>query len=69
MKTKDKKELFSKTLKELSNLLLEGKEALFNFKLENSQNKLKNKRSISNKKREIAQILTAIRKKELEKNA
>ncbi len=65
MKTKDKKEIFSKNLKELKTALKEAKEALFNLNLEKAQDKLKNKRSIFNKKKEIARILTALREKEL----
>jgi ribosomal protein L29 len=69
MKTKQKKELFGKTINELKALLKEAKEALFNLNLEKVQNKLKNKRSIFVKRREIAQIQTAKRLKELENNA
>ncbi len=65
MKTKDKKEIFSKNLKELKVALRDAKEALFNLNLDRAQDKLKNKRSIFNKKKEIARILTAIREKEL----
>jgi large subunit ribosomal protein L29 len=69
MKTKEKKELFGKSIGELMNLLKEAKEALFNLRLENAQNKLKNKRSIFNKRKEIARIKTAITGKELSNNA
>jgi ribosomal protein L29 len=69
MKTKDKKELFGKAIGELKTQLKETREALFNLKLEKSQNKLKNTRSISVKKGEVARILTAIREKELKNNA
>jgi ribosomal protein L29 len=69
MKTKAKKDLFSKPIKELKASLLEVREVLSGLRLDNSQNKLKNKRSIFHKRREIAQILTVIKTKELEKNA
>lgn len=65
MKSKDKKELFSKTDKELRKILKEAKVTLFNLTLENKQNKLKNPRSIFWKKKEIALILTSLREKEL----
>ncbi len=65
MKTKEKKEIFGKTIKELKVLLKEAREVLFNLKLDKAQDKLKNKRSIFFKKKEIAKILTAIREKEL----
>lgn len=65
MKSKDKKELFSKTDKELRKILKEARESLFNLALENKQNKLKNPRSIFWRKKEIALILTSLREKEL----
>ena len=68
MKTKDKKQLFEKNLKELRVTLREAKEQLFSLRLEKMQMKLKNARSIFLKRREIAQISTALREKEL-KNA
>ncbi|HYM65360.1 MAG TPA: 50S ribosomal protein L29 [Candidatus Sulfotelmatobacter sp.] len=67
MKTKDRKEIFTKTDKELIKALKEAKDALFNFNLELKQNKLKNTRQIFWKKKEIAYIKTAQRQKELEK--
>lgn len=68
MKTKDKKELFSKNIEELKSLLKSAQDVLFQLKLEKSQNKLKNTRSIFWKRKEIANILTVIKVKEL-KNA
>jgi ribosomal protein L29 len=65
MKTKDRKEYFTKTEKELKKLLEDAKEALFNLKMDLSQNKLKNTSSIFSKRKEIALILTALRQKEL----
>ena len=66
MKTKDKKELFSKSIQELKNLLKSAEDVLFAMKLEKSQNKLKNTRSIFWKRKEIANILTVVRMKEME---
>ena len=65
MKTKDKKELFSKTIAELKNILKEAQNELFNLKIELSQNKLKNKKEVFLKRKKIAVILTALREKEL----
>jgi ribosomal protein L29 len=65
MKTKEKKQLFAKNLNELKKALVEAKEAVINLNLEKAQNKLKNTRLIYWKKKEIANILTAIREKEL----
>jgi ribosomal protein L29 len=65
MKSKDKKELFTKSEKELRKALKEAREALFNLNLDNRQNKLKNTRQIFWKKKEIAFILTALKEKEI----
>lgn len=65
MKTKDKKALHSKTEEELQQLLKETKEALFAAKLEKSQMKLKDLRSIARKKDDIAKIATILREKEI----
>lgn len=68
MKTKEKKELSKKKIEELKNLLKGARSDLLNLRLEHAQNKLKNKRSIYNKRKEIAQIKTAIKEKELKEN-
>jgi ribosomal protein L29 len=65
MKSKDKKELFTKSEKELRKALKEARESLFNLNLDNRQNKLKNTRQIFWKKKEIALILTALKEKEI----
>jgi ribosomal protein L29 len=65
MKSRDKKELFTKSEKELRKALKEAKEALFNLNLDNKQNKLKNTRQLFWKKKEIALIFTALREKEI----
>jgi len=65
MKSKDKKELFTKSEKELRKALKEAKELLFTLVLDNKQNKIKNTRQIFWKRKEIALILTALREKEL----
>ena len=65
MKTKDKKELHLKSLQELKKLVMDAKDALSGFKLDKTQNKLKNTSLLSLKRKEIAQMLTVIRGKEL----
>lgn len=65
MKTKEKKQLFERSEKELRKSLSETRDALFNLNLDNKQNKLKDTRSIFWKKKEIAWILTALKEKEL----
>jgi len=69
MKTKDKKELSTKTIKELKMLLKEKKNELFSLIQEHAQKKLKNTRSIFWKKKEIAVISTILREKELFEDA
>lgn len=67
MKTKAKKDLFEKSLEELKNQLDEKKKELFLAKLEHARKKLKNTRSIFSKRKEIATILTFIRRRGYEK--
>lgn len=63
MKTKDKKELFTKTIEELGSLLKESRNELFDLRLSLSQKKLKNTKEVFWKRKKIAMILTAIREK------
>lgn len=65
MKAKDKKELLTKSIKELNNLVSEAKDAMVELKLNLTQHKLKDTSSIFYKRREIAQMMTVIRMKEL----
>lgn len=65
MKSKDKKELHAKSIKDLSNLVAEAKDALVALRLDKTQNKLKNTSLLFFKRKEIAQMLTIIRLKEL----
>ena len=66
MKSKDRKDIFTKTDKELKKILLDAKDSLFNLRIDLSQNKLKNTTSIVLKRKEIALILTVLRQKEFE---
>ena len=65
MKTKNKKELLVKTIDELRKSLVEKRDELFLARQDLAQNKLKNQRSIFWKRKEIAQILTEIRERDL----
>ena len=66
MKTKEKKDLHTKSIAELRTMLKNAKDAVFTAKLEKSQNKLKNTSSLFLKRKEIAQILTIMKEKEIE---
>ncbi|OGH24311.1 MAG: 50S ribosomal protein L29 [Candidatus Levybacteria bacterium RIFCSPLOWO2_01_FULL_39_24] len=65
MKSKDRKELHLKSIKDLRNLVAEAKDALVGLRLDKTQNKLKNTSLLVVKRKEIAQMLTIIRLKEL----
>ena len=65
MKTKDKKTLHTKDIKELEKLINEAYDLLVNLRLDKAQNKLKNPGQIFLKRKEIAQMLTIRRNKEL----
>lgn len=64
MKSKDKKDLRTKTIEELKLLLLQTKDELFSLNLQVAQNKLKNKRLIFLKRKDIAVISTILKEKE-----
>lgn len=63
MKVNDRKELHSKTVEELEKLLEEAYNTLSQLKLDNEQNKLKNTRSMTNTRKEIAVMKTLINEK------
>ena len=65
MKSKDKKELHLKSIKELQKQVSDIKDELVGLVLDKTQNKLKNTSLISIKRKEIAQMLTIVRIKEL----
>lgn len=65
MKRKEKENIKLRSEKELRNLLKESEDLLFKLKLEKSQNKLKNLRSIFIERKKIALILTIINEKEV----
>ncbi len=68
MKTKDKKELHTKTENELLKILKDGRESLMMLRLDKTQNKLKNTRNIFNTRQKIAILLTILKEKETIKN-
>jgi ribosomal protein L29 len=65
MKSKDIKELHRKDIKELKNLVIQVRDELAGLKMDKTQNKLKNTSMLFLKRKEIAQMLTIIRAKEL----
>lgn len=68
MKTKEKKELHTKTKNELSKILKDSRESLMMLRLDKTQNKLKNTRGIFNTRQKIAILLTILKEKETIKN-
>lgn len=64
MNVKDIKELHTKTVVELKKLLKDAEVELLSLKLDHKQAKLKNVRSISTRRREIAILKTILREKE-----
>lgn len=68
MKSKDKKELHTKTENELLKMLKDAKDSLVMLKLDKVQNKLKNTRELFNTRKLIAILLTILKEKEKIKN-
>lgn len=67
MKTKEIKDLQTKTVAELQKLLKDTKDMVLSLRLEHEQNKLKNTRMLFLKRKEIAVLKTILKTKE-EKN-
>jgi ribosomal protein L29 len=69
MKTKESKDLQTKTVDELKKLLKETQDALFALKIDHQQNKLKNTRAIFNtrKKYAVLQTIMNMKAKEVKK--
>lgn len=63
MKLNDRKELHSKTAEELVKILKESYNTLSQIRLDNEQNKLKNTRSMTLTRKEIAVIKTILNEK------
>lgn len=64
MKTKDIKDLHTKTMEELGGMYEAARAELLELNLSKSQNKLKNLRSVFLKKKDIARVLTILKEKE-----
>lgn len=58
MKSKDLKEIHTKTVVELKKLLKEAQDKLMTLKLDHQQNKLKNTRELFNVRKQIAVLQT-----------
>lgn len=65
MKTKDKQDIKNKSVAELRTLLRETRGKLFTARLDATQFKLKNTRSLFSLRKDVAVILTALREKEM----
>lgn len=66
MKKKERQDLRNKEKKELLTMLKDARQRLFQARLEQTQFKLKNTRSLFTTRKEIATILTALQEKEME---
>ncbi len=67
MKKRDIKEIFSKTKEELSKMLKEYRDELEKITVQQKAGKLKNVMLASQKRKDIARILTSLRNKEISK--
>lgn len=67
MKLKEKKNLVTKSMTEIRAMVQEARKELLTMRLDFSQNKLKNTRSLSNKRRDIAQMLSILHIQEMTK--
>jgi large subunit ribosomal protein L29 len=65
MKSKDIKELRTKTVEELQTQVRQAKEKLATLQMERAQQKLKNLKEVFNLRKDIARMLTFLREKEL----
>lgn len=65
MKTNEKKDLHNKTIADLQKLLNDNRKDLMNTRLDHTRGKLKNVRTISKLRKNIAQIGSILRGKEL----
>lgn len=65
MKTREKKDLHTKEALELTKLLKEAKSALFTLQMDHAQRKLQNTKELFLKRRDIAQISSILKTKEV----
>lgn len=65
MKKKQQQDLMSKNMQELHHLLEEKQKAFMMLRLDNERRKLKNTRSMFITRKEIAQVKTTMKEKEM----
>jgi len=65
MRLRDQKDLANKSTQELGKMLSDAKKSLFDLQMDSTLGKVKNTRSLFWKRKEIAYILTQLRRKEL----
>lgn len=65
MKSKEKKDLHTKTINEIRKLLEQAKSDLFTMQMDKAKNKLKNTRAIFSKRKDIAIMFSILKEKEL----
>jgi len=65
MKLRDQKDIKNKAQEELRKSLVDAKKDLFSMQMDIKMGKLKNTRSLFWKRKEIAYLLTELRRKEL----
>lgn len=68
MKSRDIKDLHSKTVDELRKMIQEAKENLFQMKLDATQFKVKNTSSLTTTRHDIARMMSVLRGKEKSNN-
>lgn len=69
MKKQELEKEKTKSKNELINQVMKQREELLDLKMQLFSGKVKNNRQVKNEKRNLAQLLTIIKEKELEKNA
>ncbi len=68
MKTKDIKDLHTKTIDELKKMIHESRAALFQMRLDATQFKVKNTSALSTNRHDIARMMSVLRGKEKSNN-
>ncbi len=65
MKSKDRKELQERTVKDLAVLLATAKDELITLSLDNKRGKVKNTSSLLHKRKDLARIHTILKEKQM----
>jgi ribosomal protein L29 len=68
MKTRDIKDLHTKTVDELKKMIVDARENLFQMKLDATQFKVKNTSSLTTNRHDIARMMSVLRGKENSSN-